>query len=166
MTCSPILRVTEISGSENFCLKSYWGAQMRDFELGKFKDLLLLLTHPLSFIELNHRNSIYKFLQFGYPECYVFLCSKNQRLLGGELILTQTIISIMYEKSESVKSLSCVWLFVTSWTVAHQAPLSMGFSRQEYWSGLLYPPPGDLPDPGIEPRSLLFYCIGRQVLYH
>ena len=42
----------------------------------------------------------------------------------------------------------------TPWTVAHQAPLSMGFSRQEYWSGLPYPPPGDLPDPGIEPTSL------------
>ena len=40
------------------------------------------------------------------------------------------------------------------WTVAHQAPLSMGFSRQEYWSGLPFPPPGDLPDPGIEPMSL------------
>ena len=42
-------------------------------------------------------------------------------------------------------------LFVTLWTVACQAPLSMGFSRQEYWSGLPCPPPGDLPDPGIEP---------------
>ena len=39
------------------------------------------------------------------------------------------------------------------WTVAHQAPLSMGFSRQEYWSGVPFPSPGDLPDPGIEPRS-------------
>ena len=45
-------------------------------------------------------------------------------------------------------------LFVTSWTVARQAPLCMGFSRQEYWSGLPCPPPGDLPDPGIEPPSL------------
>ena len=41
----------------------------------------------------------------------------------------------------------------TPWTVAHQAPLSMEFSRQEYWSGLLFPSPGDLPDPGIKPRS-------------
>ena len=49
---------------------------------------------------------------------------------------------------------SCVWLFVTLWVVAHQAPLSMGFSRQEYWSRLPCPPPGDLPDPGIEPASL------------
>ena len=53
----------------------------------------------------------------------------------------------------SVKSLSRVQLFATPWTVAHQAPLSMGFSRQEYWSGLPFPSQGDLPDPGIEPRS-------------
>ena len=52
-----------------------------------------------------------------------------------------------------VKSLSRVRLFVTPWTVAHQAFPSIGFSRQEYWSGLLYPSPGDLPDPGIKPRS-------------
>ena len=49
---------------------------------------------------------------------------------------------------------SHVWHFVTPWTVAHQAPLSMGFPRQEYWSGLPFPPPGDLPDPGIKPISL------------
>jgi len=51
------------------------------------------------------------------------------------------------------QSLSRVWLFAISWTVAFQAPLSMGFSRQEYWSELPFPPPGDLPDPGIEPKS-------------
>ena len=50
-------------------------------------------------------------------------------------------------------SLSCVRLFVTSWTVAHQAPLSMGFSRQEYWSGLPFLSPRDLPNPGIKPGS-------------
>ena len=52
-----------------------------------------------------------------------------------------------------VKLLSRVQLFVTLWTVAYQAPLSMGFPRQEYWSGLPFPSPGDLPNPGIEPRS-------------
>ena len=52
-----------------------------------------------------------------------------------------------------VKSLSRVQLFVTPWTVAYQASHSMGFSRQEYWSGLPFPSPGDLPDPGIEPGS-------------
>ena len=48
---------------------------------------------------------------------------------------------------------SVVHLFAALWTAACQAPLSMGFSRQEYWSGLLCPPPGDLPDPGIESLS-------------
>ena len=48
---------------------------------------------------------------------------------------------------------TCVQLFVTLWTTAHQAPLSMGFSRQEYGSGLACPPSGDLPDPGIESES-------------
>ena len=52
-----------------------------------------------------------------------------------------------------MNSLSRVRLFVTPWTVAHQAPLSMGFSRQEYWSRLPFPSPGDLPNPGIEPGS-------------
>ena len=52
-----------------------------------------------------------------------------------------------------VKSLSHIRLVVTPWTVAYQASLSMGFSRQEHWSGLPFPSPGDLPDLGIEPRS-------------
>ena len=55
------------------------------------------------------------------------------------------------KESERVTEL-CLTL-ATPWTVAHQAPLSMGFSRQEYWSGLPFPSPGDLLDPGIEPRS-------------
>ena len=49
--------------------------------------------------------------------------------------------------------LSYIQLFVTLWTVACQASLSMGFSKQEYWNGLPFPPPGGLPDPGIEPMS-------------
>ena len=52
-----------------------------------------------------------------------------------------------------MKLLSRVQLFATLWTVAQPAPQSMGFSRQEYWSGLPFPSPGDLPNPGIEPRS-------------
>ena len=55
-----------------------------------------------------------------------------------------------------VKSLSRVRLFAIPWTIAYQAPPSMGFSRQEYWSGLPFPSPGDLPDPGIEPWSPAF----------
>ena len=59
-----------------------------------------------------------------------------------------------------VKSLSCVRLFANPWTVAYQAPPSMGFSRQEYWSGLPFPSPGDLPHPGIEPGSPSFQADG------
>ena len=64
-------------------------------------------------------------------------------------------------KKEKVKW-SCIWLFVIPWTVAYQDPLSMGFSRQEYWSGLPFPSPGDLPDQGLNP------CLPpcRQTLYH
>ena len=51
------------------------------------------------------------------------------------------------------ESLIPVQFFATPWTVAFQAPLSMGFSRQEHWSGLPFPSPGDLPDPGIKPSS-------------
>ena len=53
----------------------------------------------------------------------------------------------------SVESLSRVQFFGTPWTVAHQPLWSMGFSRQEYWNGLPFPSPGDIPDPGIEPKS-------------
>ena len=57
-------------------------------------------------------------------------------------------------------------LFATLWTITRQAPPSIGFSRQEYSSGLPCLPPGDLPDPGIKPMSLTISCINRQVLYH
>ena len=59
----------------------------------------------------------------------------------------------------SVCMLSHVWLFATPWTVVHQAPLSMGFPRKEYWSGLPCPPPGHLPDPGIKPTSPVFPAL-------
>ena len=54
---------------------------------------------------------------------------------------------------------SCARLFATPWTVAYQAPLSLGFSRQEYWSGLPCPSPGDLPNPGIEAGSLVSLAL-------
>ncbi|CAI9169360.1 unnamed protein product [Rangifer tarandus platyrhynchus] len=74
--------------------------------------------------------------------------------------LTQRIVSwgvnlvTRYVKSESESEVAqSSPTLCDPWTVAHQAPLSMGFSRQEYWSGLPFPSPGDLPDPGIEPGS-------------
>ena len=62
-------------------------------------------------------------------------------------------------KKVKVKSLSHVQLFVTPWTAAHQAPVSMEFSRQEYWSGFSVPTPGNLPDPGIESKSLESFAL-------
>ena len=60
---------------------------------------------------------------------------------------------IFYSSESEVKLLSRIRLFATAWIIAYQAPPSMGFSRQEYWSGLPFPSPGDLPNPGIEPGS-------------
>ena len=62
--------------------------------------------------------------------------------------------------------LSSVWPFVISWTVACQVPLSMGFSRQEYWSGKPSPSPGNLPDPGIEPTSPTSLALTGGFFYH
>ena len=65
--------------------------------------------------------------------------------------LTFTILLSILSQEVCVCVLSRVQLFATPWTVAHQAPLSIEFSRQECWSGLSFPSPGDLPDPGIGP---------------
>ena len=76
----------------------------------------------------------------------------RRRGVGGQMSRCLTFGKLLKERKK-VKSLSRVRLFATPWTVTYQASLSMGFSRQEYWSGLPFPSPGDLPDPGIEPRS-------------
>ena len=60
---------------------------------------------------------------------------------------------------------SHVWVFSTPWTVAHQASLSKGFPRQEYWSGLPFPPPGDLPHPGIELTSLMSLALASSAMW-
>ena len=85
---------------------------------------------------------------------------KNSRVLSGNQYWrakirasTPVIQTSLYQHWSEVNSLSHVRLFVTLWTVARQALLSMGFSRQEYLSGLPFPSPGDLPNPGTEPIS-------------
>ena len=69
-------------------------------------------------------------------------------------MLSRSVITFL--PRSKVKSLNRVQLFATPWTIAYQAPPSMGFSRQEYWSGLPFLSPRDLPDPGIKPRSPVF----------
>ena len=79
---------------------------------------------------------------------------------------TGTLDLYGYVQACVLSCFSSVQLCVTLWTIDRQAPLSTGFSRQEYWSGLSCPSPGDLPNPGIEPSSLSFPKSGRPVLYH
>ena len=88
--------------------------------------------------------------------------SKGCKLeIGRQTPYTLTYMwNLKYDTSEPVTLLSCVWVFEIPWTVACQAPPSMEFSRQEYWSGLPFPSPGDLSNPGIKPR--LPHC--RQTL--
>ena len=76
------------------------------------------------------------------------------KYLGDYLGLPIILYSHVNSLTCVLSHFSCVWLCATLWTVACQAPLSMEFSRQEYRSGLPFPSPGDLPDPGIEPVSL------------
>ena len=86
--------------------------------------------------------------------------TSSQCLTGWRLYLPDlaVFISSLWFISFSVKSLSHGRLFVTPWAIAYQAPPSMGFSRQEYWSGLLFPSPGDLPDPEIKPGSPMLWA--------
>ena len=93
-----------------------------------------------------------------------FWVTSGNRSLQGNLLLpsikelTTFLLAthIKHLKALKVKSLSCVQLFATPWTIAYQGPLSTGFSRQEYWSGLQFPSPGNLPNQGIEPGSPSF----------
>ena len=83
----------------------------------------------------------------------------NQRAKRGKINIKVYWAEFFGYSSMLVCMPSCfnhIRLFATPWTVAHQAPLSVGFSRQEYWSGLPCPPPGDLPDPGIKSTSLMY----------
>ena len=83
---------------------------------------------------------------------------------GPKRKLNWTVEALWLIKSDMrAHLLSHVWLFATHWPVAHQAPLSMKFPRQEYCSELPFPPPGDLPDPG---NLTLISCTGKQILYH
>ena len=75
----------------------------------------------------------------------------TKHTLGTSLMIQWLGLSTLTTTAACV--LTCAWLFSTPWTVAHQAPLCMGFSRREYWRELPCPPPRDLPDPGMEPVS-------------
>ena len=81
------------------------------------------------------------------------MVNKNILNLNGNSFKAIIIANLLQYIKMSNRVLSLVWLFATLWTIAHQAPLSMGFFQQKYWSGLPFFPPEYLPDPGIEPTS-------------
>ena len=95
---------------------------------------------------------------------YTMIWSHNEAIDGKATILEALPL---FEVPLLCCLVSHVWLFLTPWTVAGQAPLSVGFPRQEYWSGWPFPSPGDLPDPGTEPavgRRILYYSASREAL--
>ena len=120
----------------------------------------------LIFIITMHWNTLLKYYFSACIKCYkcsiIYLFSK--RGIFNLLPLCVYVVIIDNTACLPAKSLQSVWLFAILWTVTHQAPLSMGFSRQESQSGLPFPSPVDLPIPGSEPRLLrLLHC--RQILY-
>ena len=130
----------------------FWWSEKKKDELLKFWENYILIMETLE----GNQVSVFIFYQIMY-RCSFFSSPKHfiepiQKGLPGYSIMEykRTLFSSV---SEWVKSLSCVWLSTTLWAIACQAPLSVGFFRQEYWSGLPFPSPGDLPDPGVELRS-------------
>ena len=91
------------------------------------------------------------------------VCGNRRRIGNLYLPLSFAVNLKMLYKCVPAQSLSHVWLFATPWTVARQAPLSMGFPRQEYWSGLPFPSPGDLPNPRIKPSSPISPALAIKV---
>ena len=118
------------------------------FSLSSFNFIKRLFSSS-SFSAIMVVSSAYLRLLIFLPEILIPPCASS----SPAFLMMYSAYKLNKVKWKKVKSLSRVWLFATPWTVAYQAPPSMGFSRQECWSGLSFPSPGDLPDPRIEPRS-------------
>ena len=127
--------------------------------------LLVLLGHLL--VQVTEWNLSPSYLASPSPFCWLpvdtvscegFFCwasdAWGSRACGWSIRTSEDLIEEP-EYTGMLSHFSCVGFLATLWTVAHQAPLSMGYPRQEYWSGLPCLPPGNLPDPGIEPTSLM-----------
>ena len=110
--------------------------------------ITIILHHNIQFMMILKNRS------FITHSCRYNCCHPLWSILCHFILLIYVTVSRGWKvKKKKCQSLSCIWIFATPWTIASQAPLSMEFSRQEYWSGLPFPSPGDLPHPGIELRS-------------
>ena len=106
------------------------------------------LSLTLDSDSLKFEGSLLPFWNWEYDESVDLLFKKSRHRSARPFSIC------IFSCVAAVESLSCAQLFATLWTAAHQAPVSKGFPRQEYWNGLPFPPLGDLPDPGIKPTSL------------
>ena len=130
-----------------------------DFSLVSWGKFVLLWNFPLALLLLNPIGlglsfHFHLFLcVFWFPLWFLlwFISYSEACCLAAYVCTFNHFLPVKERKK--LKSLSHVWLFATPWTVAHRAPLSMGFSRQDYWSGLTFPSPGDLPNPEVKTRS-------------
>ena len=137
--------IESTNGQQNHLSKTHtWSCQ---FPAGNFLRFSMALRIMPFFL---HSREILSTLQG--------LAQKSPLLWNSPLSSPSHWVSHFHCQWRWVKLLSLVWLFATPWTVAYQVPPSTGFSIQEYWSGVPFPSPGDLPDPGIEPKSPALYA--------
>ena len=137
------------------CIKQNRQSAMKKFTFFAFV-ICILLPHK----EMNIKcNSIPLIAIYSHQEKQYFNIGKKSIEFLQKIKNRTTICACM------LSHFSHIQLFATLWAVGHQSPLFMEFSRQEYWSGLICPVPGDLPDPGIKIVSYVS-CAGRQFLYH
>ena len=106
----------------------------------------------LQLIRLHRVRDDWSNLAYTYPPTTNNLQDSQEYSMGERIV--SSINDVGKLDACVLSCFSCVWLFVILWTIVCLAPLSTGFSRQEYWSGLTWPPPGYLPSPGIKPASL------------
>ena len=118
----------------------------------KWMDLKQIHHCVIGKIDTTHFHFLLFFFSILFPFLWLSSSSSFFPPISLNTYFTVCVCMCLYA---CVCTLSHVWFFVNPWAVACQAPLSMGFSRQEYWNRLLFPPPGDLPNPGIKPRSLV-----------
>ena len=151
---TPVFLPRESHGQRSLAGYGPWGCKSRTwlsdssfYQPGHFslREYLQPLNSPGWWTECTSRKAI--FCSWGETEWRSQCLSKSNIPASSSLALQKA-----WKWKVKVKSLSRVWLSVTPWTVPYQVPPYMGFSRQENWSGLLFPSPGDLPDPGVEPR--------------
>ena len=147
----------------SFCLLFFTGIRLHTLGLSSWEGFFCFcdseFTPVLFYPHYHYKDLITSHLDESFSISTLFLASSIFFPFICCACSQQTTLANVFSR------FSHVWLFGILSMLAHEAPLSMGFSRQQYWSGLPCPPPGDLPDPGFEPVSHVS-CIGRWVLYH